>query len=91
MKTEGLNVELKNIGWHPFKPRNLTLERQERLLATTEGEYEFAGIRGALVKLFPDSIIQRKPQLVADKKSNDRLRTNSTDLVMDTGRYTAHE
>ena len=32
MKAEGLNVELKNMGWHLFEKRGLTLERQERVL-----------------------------------------------------------
>ena len=32
MKAEGLNVELKSMGWHLFNKSNLTLQRQERVL-----------------------------------------------------------
>ena len=32
MIAEGLNVELKSLGWHLFERSNLTLERQERVL-----------------------------------------------------------
>ena len=38
MKAEGLNVELKSMGWH-------LLEGLERVLRCAEGEYEFAAIR----------------------------------------------
>ena len=31
MKAEGLNVELKSMGWHIFEKSNLTLEREERV------------------------------------------------------------
>ena len=34
MKAEGLNVELKSMGWHLFEKRKLTIERQERVLGT---------------------------------------------------------
>ena len=40
MKAEGLNVELKSMGWHLCEKCNLTLERQERLLGPAQGEYE---------------------------------------------------
>ena len=92
MKAEGLNVELKSM--------NLTLERQERVLeAAVEGENEFAAIGGALIKLFPDTIISqekrsvpdRKPSHVSDRKPNDR-RTDFAKLVTGkSGRYTTHE
>ena len=36
MKAEGLNVELKSVGWHLFGKSNLTLERQERVLGRAE-------------------------------------------------------
>ena len=36
MKAEGLNVELKSMGWHIFENSSLTLERQERVLGTAE-------------------------------------------------------
>ena len=82
MKAEELNVELKNMGWHLFEKNSLTLEGQESVLGAAESEYEFATIRGALIKLFPDTIISqekrsvpdRKPGHVADRKTNDRLR-----------------
>ena len=32
VKAEGLNVELKDRGWHLFKGSSSTLERQERVL-----------------------------------------------------------
>ena len=60
MKAEGLNVELKSLGWHLFGKSNLALERQERVLGCAEGEYEFAAIRGVLIKLFPDTRIAKK-------------------------------
>ena len=83
MKAEGLNVELKSMGWHLFEKSNLTLERQELVLVAAEGECEFAAIRGALIKLFPDTIISqenrsvtdRKPSLVSDQNPNDRFKT----------------
>ena len=31
MKTEGLNVELKSMGWHLVEKSNMTQERQERV------------------------------------------------------------
>ena len=37
---EGLNAELKSMGWHLFEKSHLTLERQERVLGAAEGEYE---------------------------------------------------
>ena len=82
MKTECLNVELKSMGWHLFEKSSLTLERQERVLGVAGGEYEFATIRGALIKLFPDTIISqekrsvpdRKPGHVTDRKTNDRFK-----------------
>ena len=37
MKAEGLNVELKSMGWHLFEKSNLTMERQERVLGCAEG------------------------------------------------------
>ena len=69
------------MGWHLFEKSRLTLERQERVLEATEGDDESAAIRGALIKLFPDTIISketrsapdRKPGHVTDQKSNDRL------------------
>ena len=98
MKAEGLNVELKNMGWHLFEKSSLTLERQERVLEAAENEYEFATIRGALIKLFPDTIIsqekrsvpQRKLGHVTDRKTNNRFR-NRFRRDGRTGRYTAHE
>ena len=68
MKAEGLNVELKSMGWHLFEMSHLTLERQERVLGAAEGEYEFAAIRGASIKLFPDTIISQEKRLVPDRK-----------------------
>ena len=51
MKADGINVELKSVGWHLFEQSNLTL---------AEGEYKFADIRRALIKLFPDTIVSRE-------------------------------
>ena len=100
MKAEGLNVELKGMGWHTLKKSNLTLEQQERVLGCAQGDYEFAAIRGALIKLFPDTIISqekrsvpdRKVGHVSDRKPNDRLK-NRFRKPRDgkSGRYTAHE
>ena len=58
MKAEGLNVELKSMGWHLFEKSNLTLERQDRVLAAAEGEYEFAAIRGALINSWKNAKFQ---------------------------------
>ena len=100
MKAEERNVELKSMGWHLFEKSSLTLERQERVLGAAEGEYEFAAIRGALTKLFPDTIISqekrsapdRKLGHVMDRRPNDRFK-NRFRKPRDgkTGRYTAHE
>ena len=101
MKAEGLeNVELKSMDWHLFEKSNLTQERQERVLGAAEGEYEFAAVRGALIKLFPDTTINqekrpvpdRKPNHVTDQKANDRFR-NRFRKPRDgkTWRYIAHE
>ena len=68
MKAEGLNVELKSMGWHLFEKSNLTLERQERVLGAAEGEYEFAAIRGVLIELFPDTMISQEKRSVPDRK-----------------------
>ena len=101
MKAEGLNVERKIMGWHLFqKKSNLILERQERVLGSVEGEYEFAAIRRALIKLFPDtsisqektSVPDRKPSHVSDRKSNDRFKNRFRKLRDGkSGCYTAHE
>ena len=100
MKAEGLNVELKSMGWHLFEKSNSTLERLERVLGAAESEYEFAAIRGASIKLCPDTIISqekrsvpdRKPSHVSDRKPNDRFK-NRFRKPRDgkSGRYTAHE
>ena len=52
-KAEGLNDELKSMGWHFFEKSNLT---------------EFAAIRGALIKLFPDTIISQEKTLSSRSK-----------------------
>ena len=72
MKAEGLNVELKNMGWHLFEKSSLTLERQERVLGAAVGEYDFSAIRGALVKLFPDTILSQEKRSTPDRKPMDR-------------------
>ena len=67
-------------GLAPFRKRQF--ERQERVLEAAEGEYEFAAIRGALIKLLLDTIISqekrsvpdRKPRHVSDRKLNDRFK-----------------
>ena len=71
------------------------------MFGAAEGQYEFAAIRGALIKLLPDTIISqkkrsvpdRKPGHVTDRRPNDRC-TNRFRKSRDgkkTGRYTAHE
>ena len=100
MKAEWLNVELNSVGWHLFEKSNLTLERQELVLGGAEGEYEFTAITGALIKLFPDSIINKEKRSppkrmsghLTDRKTNDRFR-NRFRKPRDgrTGRYTANE
>ena len=97
MKAEGLNVELKSMGWHLFEKSSLTQERQERVLGAAEGEYEFAAFRGALIKLFPDTIISQEKRSTPDRRPmdrrpNDRFR-NRFRKPRDgkTGRYIAHE
>ena len=89
MKAEGLNGELKSMGWHLLEKSNLTLERQGRVLEAAEGEYDFVAIRGALIKLLPDSIINqekrsppdRKLGHVTDRRRNDRFRNRFASLV----------
>ena len=44
MTDEGLNVELKNMGWHLFEKSSLTQEQQERVLGAAEGEFDFTAI-----------------------------------------------
>ena len=82
-KAEGLNVELKRMGWLIFEKNSMTMERQERVFGAAEGEYEFAAIRGALMKLFPDTIISQEKQSapdrklghVTDRRPNDRFKS----------------
>ena len=70
------------------------------MLGSVEGEYEFAAIRRALIKLFPDtsisqektSVPDRKPSHVSDRKSNDRFKNRFRKLRDGkSGCYTAHE
>ena len=68
------------------------------MLGADEGEYEFAVVRGALIKLSRDTIIyqekrpvpDRKPSQVTDQKVNERFR-NRFRKPRDgkTGRYIA--
>ena len=97
MEAEGLNVKLKNLDWHLFENSSLTLERQERVLGAAEGEYDFAAIRVALIKLFPDTIIRQEKRSTPNRKpmerrQNDRFK-NRFCKPRDgkTGRDTAHE
>ena len=53
--SEGRNVELTNFGWRLFD-RRLTLEREERHLGGTEGDFDFTATRRGLTKLIPDAI-----------------------------------
>ena len=46
-----------STGWHLLEKSALSLERQERLLGLSDGEYDNAKIRRGLVKLFPGHII----------------------------------
>ena len=97
MKAEGLNFELKNMGWHLVTKSTLTLDRQERVLGAAVGEYDLASIRRALIKLFPDTIIRHEKRPTPDRKSTDRKPNdrfkNQFRRSRDgkTGRYTAHE
>ena len=100
MKAEGLNVGLKTMAWHLFEKSTLALERQERVLGTAGSEYEFAAVRGALIKQFPDTIISkekrsvpdRKPSHVPDRKPNGRFKNRFRKPRNEkSGRYTAHE
>ena len=52
-----------------FGKSSLTLERQERVPG---GEFEFAAIRGALIKLFPDKVISQENRSAPDRKPMDR-------------------
>ena len=70
------------------------------MLGAAEGEFEFAAIRGALIKLFPDTIISqekqsapdRKPGHGTDRRQNDRCKSRFREHRHGkTGRYTAHE
>ena len=70
------------------------------MLGAAEGEHKFAAVRGALTKLFPDTmnnqekrpVPDRKPSHVTDQKANDWFR-NRFRKPRDgkTGRYIAHE
>ena len=43
-----------------LRGNSLSLERRERLLGMTNGEYDYTKLRRGLVKLFPDRIIITK-------------------------------
>ena len=98
MKAEGLNVELKSMGWHLFRKEQFDPGATRAcVLGAAEGENEFAAVRGALIKLFPDTIsIQEKrstpDRTPMDRRPNDRFR-NRFRKPRDgkTGRDTAHE
>ena len=68
MKAEGFQVNLANMGRHLFEKGNLTLERQERFLAVTEGEHDFTSVRGALIKFFFESIIKFERRALVPKR-----------------------
>ena len=84
MKAEVPIVELNSMNWHLLEKSNVTRERLERVLGGAEGEYEFAAGRGALIKLFPNTIIKkekrpatdRKPSQVTDLKSKWKMLLN---------------
>ena len=59
-KAEGPVVELNSMAWHLLEKSNVTRERLERVLGAAEGECEFAAVRGAMIKLFPDNNQQRE-------------------------------
>ena len=93
MKDEGLNVASHGLAL--FRK-----DQNERVLGAAEGEYEFAAVRGALIKLFLDTIINlekrsvpdRKPSHVPDWKADDRFRYRfRKPRDGKTGRYIAHE
>ena len=56
MKAEGIKMS-----------SSLNQERQERVLGAAGGEYEFAAFRGALIKLFPDTIISQEKRSVSNR------------------------
>ena len=67
------------------------------MLGAAESEYDFSDIRGALIKLFPDTTLSQKKRSTPDRKPmdrrpNDRFR-NRFRRPRDgkTGRYRAHE
>ena len=70
------------------------------MLGAAEGEYEVAAIRGSLIKLSPDTIINqekrsvphRKPTHATDWKMSDRFKNRFREpRDGKTGRYIAHE
>ena len=67
------------------------------MLGAAEGEYEFPAIRGALIKLFLDTIISQEKRSAPDSKPTDRKPDdrfkNRFRKPRDgkTGRYAAHE
>ena len=64
-----MKAEALNVGPGIFsKKSNMSHERQERVSGTAEGELEFAAIRGALIKLFLDTIIRHEKRSVLDRK-----------------------
>ena len=90
-------------GWHLFEKSALSLERQERLLGLSDGEYDYAKIRRGLVKLFPDHIIagerraeprpfQRTFQSSRGRGFGDKGHGKGKNSVRgDRGRFVAHE
>ena len=70
------------------------------MLGCGEGEYEFVAIRGALIKLFLDTIISQEKRSVPDRKLGHVTDGKTSDRFKNrfreprdgrTGRYTAHE
>ena len=68
MKAEGLDVELKSMGWHLFEKSSLTREQKERALEGGEGDCGFAANRGALINLFLHTIISQEKRSSPDRK-----------------------
>ena len=58
----------ERMGWHFFEKSNLKLKRQERVLGAARGECVFAASRGALIQLFPDTLISQERSSVPDRK-----------------------
>ena len=84
MKAEGPIVELNSMDWHLLEKSNVTdLERQERVLGAAEGEYEFEAVRGAVIKLFLDTIINKEKRPAPVRKPSQLTDQNASGSEID--------